>query len=122
MNSTNRQNWVIKMKTAKVRFSRGLERIKQWVRRNHDVALRDMIKKLSVKIVGHANNYGVAGNSASVIDFSTSHAKTHNFLNPKIQEFFEEIATDVWQMKSLNYYEISLISRSKIERLLCRTI
>lgn len=61
--------WVVKLKTARDRFQRGLKRINQWCRRNRHKAMRDQHRELSIKLLGHYNYYGVRNNSRSINEF-----------------------------------------------------
>jgi RNA-directed DNA polymerase len=66
---SRRRNWVVKMKTAKDRLARSLAQINEWARRNRHQPVRDLMKSFWRKIVGHANYYGLPGNSAAVHEF-----------------------------------------------------
>lgn len=57
---------VIKRKTAKDRFRRGLKRIAQWCRWNRHLPIREQHRKLSRKIQGHIAYYGIRGNMRSL--------------------------------------------------------
>jgi RNA-directed DNA polymerase len=56
-------NWVVKRKTAKDRFSRGLKRIGQWCRKSFHLDVADQHKALTLKLKGHYQYYGITGNS-----------------------------------------------------------
>lgn len=57
-------NWVIKQRTAKDRFSRGVKRIGDWCREHRHWKVRDQGKELTLKLRGHYEYYGITGNSA----------------------------------------------------------
>lgn len=54
--------WVVKMKTAKDRLKKALERVKEWCKTNRHLKLRAQHEKLAAKLVGHYHYYGVTGN------------------------------------------------------------
>ncbi|TKJ09371.1 group II intron reverse transcriptase/maturase [Halomonas sp. 15WGF] len=60
---------VIKRKTAKDRFRRGLKRIAQWCQWNRHLPIREQHRKLSRKIQGHIAYYGIRGNMRSIKTF-----------------------------------------------------
>ena len=59
-------SWVVKQKTAKGRFTRALQRIKDWCRKNRHQAVGEQCTVLTQKLKGHYGYYGVVGNSASL--------------------------------------------------------
>ncbi len=61
--------WVVKRKTISSRFTRALTRIAQWCRRNRHLKLTEQHDKLSQKVRGHYNYYGITGNSQSLSAF-----------------------------------------------------
>jgi RNA-directed DNA polymerase len=62
-------NWVVKRKTAKDRFSRALQAIAYWCRRNRHLPVREQWEQLSAKIRGHYAYYGILGNTSSLRRF-----------------------------------------------------
>jgi group II intron reverse transcriptase/maturase len=66
---SRRGNWVVKRKTSPIRLSRGLRAIGQWCRRNRHRALGEQQQRLSQKLRGHCNYYGITGNSLSLSAF-----------------------------------------------------
>jgi group II intron reverse transcriptase/maturase len=60
---------VIKQKTAKSRFSRGLKRIGEWARINRHMPIREQHKMLCLKLRGHYGYYGITGNSIALSNF-----------------------------------------------------
>jgi hypothetical protein len=54
--------WVIKRKTARNRFSRALQRVSEWCRRNRHRPLAQQHRGLSRKLKGHNAYYGITGN------------------------------------------------------------
>jgi len=61
--------WVIKRKTSKKRFTRGLRALAQWCRSNKHRPTREQHAILSAKLRGHYQYYGVTGNYASLSRF-----------------------------------------------------
>ncbi len=61
--------WVVKRKTAKGRFSRGLKRISQWCRANRHRSVAEQQVALNQKLRGHYNYYGVTGNAQALSRF-----------------------------------------------------
>ncbi|WP_205738476.1 reverse transcriptase domain-containing protein [Billgrantia endophytica] len=61
--------WVIKRKTAKDRFRRGLKRIAVWCRANRHSPLRDQHRQLCRKVQGHNAYYGIRGNMKALQAF-----------------------------------------------------
>ena len=58
--------WVVKPKTASSRFSRALQRISAWMRKNMHEPVRWQHQQLVAKLRGHDNYYGVANNWKSL--------------------------------------------------------
>lgn len=61
--------WVVKRKTSKSRFRRGLKALSQWCRLNRHQAMEDQHRTLSQKLVGHFAYYGITGNSSALNRF-----------------------------------------------------
>jgi RNA-directed DNA polymerase len=62
-------NWVVKQKTAKDRFIRGLKKISEWCRKNRHMDIKSQHKILCKKLNGHNGYYGVTNNGASLQRF-----------------------------------------------------
>lgn len=60
------QYWVIKLKTARDRFSRAVRRIDHWCRDNRHQSIAEQQHKLSQKLRGHYAYFGVSGNSGAL--------------------------------------------------------
>ncbi len=54
--------WIVMRLTDRTRFTRSLARITQWCRANRHRPLREQQRKLSQKLSGHFNYFGVTGN------------------------------------------------------------
>lgn len=67
---SRRGNWVIKRKTAKDRYRRALKRIGQWCRANRHLPVREQHQKLTQKLKGHYQYYGITGNSRMLSSFA----------------------------------------------------
>ena len=61
--------WVIRRKTMRKRFTRGLRAINQWCRKNRHEPLREQVEQLGRKLKGHFGYYGVTSNAASIQRF-----------------------------------------------------
>ena len=61
--------WVVKLKTAKDRFSRAVRSIDQWCCHNRHLPINEQQQKLNQKLRGHDAYYGVTGNSAALSRF-----------------------------------------------------
>jgi len=62
-------NWVVKRKTSKSRFNRGLKDLGQWLRKERHRTLADQHRALSQKLRGHFAYYGITGNAAALNRF-----------------------------------------------------
>jgi RNA-directed DNA polymerase len=61
--------WVVKRKTSKSRFCRGMAAIADWCRKHRHDELPDQHKTLSQKLRGHFAYYGITGNAAALNRF-----------------------------------------------------
>jgi RNA-directed DNA polymerase len=61
--------WVVKLKTAKDRFTRAVRSIDKWCHDNRHLSLAEQQHKLNQKLRGHYAYYGVTGNSGSINRF-----------------------------------------------------
>jgi group II intron reverse transcriptase/maturase len=61
--------WVIKTRTAKSRFRRGLKRIAQWCRYNRHRSIREQQRALSRRLHGHYGYFGITGNYEALAAF-----------------------------------------------------
>ena len=59
---SRRGYWVVKQKTASVRLSRALKRVRDWCRRNRHLPLAEQRDALALKLRGHYGYYGITGN------------------------------------------------------------
>ena len=61
--------WVVKLKTAKDRFTRAVRSIDKWCHDNRHLSLAEQQQKLNQKLRGHYAYYGVTGNSDALNRF-----------------------------------------------------
>ncbi len=61
--------WVVKVKTAKDRFTRAVRSIDKWCHDNRHLSLVEQQQKLNQKLRGHYTYYGVTGNSDALKRF-----------------------------------------------------
>lgn len=56
-------------RTARKKQHGAIQRIKEWIKSNRHLPIRELFKTLNAKLVGHYNYYGVATNSRSLWSF-----------------------------------------------------
>ena len=61
--------WVIRRKTMRKRFTRGLKAISRWCRENLHEPMREQVEQLGRKLKGHFGYYGMTGNFESLRRF-----------------------------------------------------
>jgi len=66
---SRRGYWVIKQKTAKGRFSRGLRRIAEWCRGHRHWPIKEQHRILTWKLRGHFSYFGITGNADALARF-----------------------------------------------------
>ena len=64
--------WVVKRKTARSRFQRGLKALSDWCRQNRHRPIPEQHEKIRQKLVGHFAYYGITGNSVALNRFRTA--------------------------------------------------
>jgi group II intron reverse transcriptase/maturase len=64
--------WVLKRKTSKNRFHRGLQALAEWCRKNRHRPPAAQHRTLSQKLRGHFAYYGITGNSPSLARFRSA--------------------------------------------------
>jgi group II intron reverse transcriptase/maturase len=72
---SRRGGWVIKRKTAKDRFNRGLKQLAAWCRRYRHRPIRDQHATLWRKLRGHYAFYGITGNARALQRYRTAAAR-----------------------------------------------
>lgn len=60
---------VVKRKTSKKKFKASLQRVKEWLKANMHTDIKDLMKKLGIKLTGHIRYYGVTCNSGGISRF-----------------------------------------------------
>ncbi|GMU52601.1 MAG: group II intron reverse transcriptase/maturase [Candidatus Xenobia bacterium] len=66
---TPKKKWVVKRKTARGRLQRAVKAVTDWMKRSMHWPIMDQLKVLRSKVRGHANYYGIIGNSKAVSIF-----------------------------------------------------
>ena len=61
--------WVVKRKTAKKRFTQAVKRVAQWCKVNRHLSIREQHRNLVIKLRGHYQYYGIAGNGQALSRF-----------------------------------------------------
>jgi group II intron reverse transcriptase/maturase len=59
----------LKRRTVRGRLEASLKRLTQWCRKNRNLRLRELFRKLNAKLRGYYNYYGVVGNYESLAQF-----------------------------------------------------
>ena len=59
----------VKAKTSKKKFKQKLRNMKEWLYENRDVRVKDLMKKLNIKLEGHYRYYGISNNSKMLCNF-----------------------------------------------------
>ena len=79
--------WVVKRKTAKDRLTRALKEMNVWCRNNRHVELKVQHWKLTRKLIGHYNYYGINGNFRCLkLYLSQTRRKWRYWLNRRNRE------------------------------------
>jgi RNA-directed DNA polymerase len=68
-------NPVVKRRTSRSRFSRGLRSLKEWFRQNRHLDITAQHQVLCQKLTGHFAYYGITGNSVALSRFRRSAAR-----------------------------------------------
>lgn len=63
-------NWVIKRRTMRARFTRALDRIREWCRNHRHLPIAGQCKALGRKMRGHFGYYGITGNAEALSRFA----------------------------------------------------
>ena len=66
---SRRGSRVLKRRTAKDRFRRAVRNVDQWLRRVRHIPVKQQVKSLGRKLIGHFNYYGIKGNSTALSRF-----------------------------------------------------
>ena len=61
--------WVVKRKTSKSRFSRRLQAVGEWLRKDRHRPIAEQHRTLSQKLRGHFPYYGITGNAEALTRF-----------------------------------------------------
>jgi group II intron reverse transcriptase/maturase len=83
---SRKKNWVIKRKTAKGRLARAANSVFTWCRANRHNSREAQHRKLSEKLRGHYQYYGITGNSRALKSFYREVTKSwHYWLSRRSQ-------------------------------------
>ena len=63
------KQFCVKLKTSRKKYQQKLKAMKIWLYDNNDLPVKELIKKLNVKLVGHYRYYGVSHNSRKIGSF-----------------------------------------------------
>lgn len=66
---SRRGTMVVRQTTMRTRFTRGLERIREWCRQHRHLPIAQQHKLLVLKLRGHYNYYGLTGNQEALTRF-----------------------------------------------------
>lgn len=64
---SERRYWVVKLETARSRFTRTLHRLSEWCRRNRHRSVSEQWQRICRALVGHFNYFGVMGNAGRLL-------------------------------------------------------
>ena len=67
---TRKETMVVRQKTMRTRFTRGLKRIREWCRANRHLPIAEQSRVLGLKLRGHYSYYGRTGNYEALKRFA----------------------------------------------------
>ena len=67
---------MVKRRTARKKLSGGIQRMKEWIKKERHTKLSQLMKTLAAKLRGTWNYYGIIGNSRSLAQFAYQTNKT----------------------------------------------
>lgn len=83
---SNKGYWVVMLRTAKSRFCRAVDRIRQWCRTNRHRSVDEQCASLGRKLRGHYNYFGLVGNGHAIQRFNDAvYATWRGWLNRRSQ-------------------------------------
>lgn len=62
--------WVVKLRTSRKAFARGIMKIRLWCRRNRHLPIKEQAQVLARKLNGHYAYFGIVGNSPAIARFA----------------------------------------------------
>ena len=84
--SSNRGNFRVKRRTSKKKYRASLQRVKEWVKKNRTVPVKDFMKMLKQKLIGYFRYYGITDNAQMLYRFACEVIKTlFKWLNRRSQ-------------------------------------
>lgn len=85
--SKRKKTKYVRLATAKKRFKRSVENLKEWFQKNRNLAVPEIIKKLNRKLIGVYNYFGVIGNYDCLSKFyKITRVTLHKWLNKRSQK------------------------------------
>lgn len=73
------ENWVIKQKTARSRLRRAIQSVREWCSKHRHWELEEQWKRLTAKLKGYYNYFGVSGNIRAVSAYAREVRKAWHF-------------------------------------------
>ena len=59
----------VKRRTSKKKFAAKVKEFKEWIKRNRNTQIKEMITKINIKLIGHYRYYGITDNANSLRKF-----------------------------------------------------
>lgn len=85
--SERKKTKYVRLATAKKRFKRSVENLKEWFQKNRNLAVPEIVEKLNRKLIGVYNYFGVIGNYDSLNKFyKITRVTLHKWLNKRSQK------------------------------------
>ncbi len=85
--SKRKKTKYVRLATAKKRFKRSVENLKEWFQKNRNLAVSEIIRKLNRKLIGVYNYFGVIGNYDCLSKFyKITRVTLHKWLNKRSQK------------------------------------
>ena len=85
--NSNKQYFRCKVKTSKKKLRSKVKSMKQWIKYNRTMPVKDLIKKINQKLRGHYQYYGVTDNTRSVKSYlNTTRYLLFKWLNRRSQK------------------------------------
>lgn len=85
--NSNKEYFRCKVKTSKKKLRSKVKSMKQWIKYNRTMPVKDLIKKINQKLRGHYQYYGVTDNTRSVKSFlNTTRYLLFKWLNRRSQK------------------------------------
>ena len=83
---SGRGNFRVKRRTSKKKYRASLLRVKEWIKRNRTLPIKDFMGQLKLKIVGYLRYYGITDNTQMLFRFGCEVMKLlYKWLNRRSQ-------------------------------------